>query len=107
MQQPETLPFGIPEKNGYVLTWVRKDKLQDLVSKPVDEGIELLPWACKIAGCSAPTLKKKLFKYRDVLDIANGGCVYFPKARRIPWKFEAPEFKKFVLQHKKEFLKGS
>lgn len=106
MQEPETLPFGIPEKDGYVLAWVRKDKLKDLISKPADEGIELLPWACKIAGCSAPTLVKKLDRYRDVLDMDKGGCVRYSTGSGSPWKFSAPEFRKFVLEYKKEFAKS-
>lgn len=106
MQEPETLPFGIPEKDGYVLAWVRKDKLKDLISKPADEGIELFPWACEIAGCSAPTLVKKLDRYRDVLDMDKGGCVRYSTGSGSPWKFSAPEFRKFVLEHKKEFAKS-
>lgn len=107
MQEPKALPFnGIPEKDGYVLTWVRKDKLDDLVNEPVDEGLESMKWACKIAGCSAPTLKKKLFRYRDVLDMDNGGCVRFSLGHGSHWKFSAPEFRKFVLNHKKEFAKS-
>ena len=107
MQEPDVEPFqGIPEREGYVLTWIRKDKLHELNDKANNVGMELLPWACKIAGCSAPTLKKKLERYRDVLDMSNGGCVRFSTGSGSPWKFQAPEFRKFVLQHKKEFAKA-
>lgn len=107
MQEPAIEPFkGIPERDGYVLTWIRKDKLNELTNTTIDEGLELLPWACKIAGCSAPTLKKKLFRYRDVLDMDKGGCVRYSTGSGSPWKFQAPEFKEFVLTHKREFMKS-
>lgn len=106
MQEPEVMPFGIPEKDGYVLTWVRKDKLDDLINEPIDKDIKLMPWACKVAGCSAPTLKKKLFRYRDALDMDNGGCVRYSTGSGSPWKFSAPEFRDFVSKHKKEFMKS-
>jgi len=107
MQEAETLPFdGIPERDGYVLTWIRKDKLNELNDVSVNEGLELMPWACKISGCSAPTLVKKLDKYRNVLDMSNGGCVRYSTGHGNPWKFQAKEFREFVLQHKQDFAKA-
>ncbi|QFR68472.1 hypothetical protein LP238_00410 [Companilactobacillus paralimentarius] len=33
----------------------------------------------------------------------KGGCVRYSTGSGSPWKFSAPEFRKFVLEHKKEF----
>jgi len=45
MQEPAVIPFGMPEKDGYILIWARKDKVNDLVNEPIDKDIKLMPWA--------------------------------------------------------------
>lgn len=42
----------MPKKDGYVLIWARKDKVNDLVNEPIDKDINLMPWTCKVAECT-------------------------------------------------------
>ena len=106
MQEPKimTLDFG----NGletYVLTPI--DEYDEQKQRVDDDEIKLRPWAQEITGIkSYNTLIPILIKYRDVLDVNNGGCVYFPDGPRKPYKFIAKEFKEFVLRHKREFAKA-
>ncbi|WP_119325675.1 DUF771 domain-containing protein [Companilactobacillus musae] len=107
MQEPKTMmiDFG----NGletYVLTPIDEYNQQQ-AEKSKDHTFENLSWALKTTGIkSRNTLIPKLERYRDQLDVDNGGCVYFPEARRKPWKFYPKEFKEFIERHKKEFMKS-
>lgn len=108
MQEPKTLPFnGIPERDGYVLAWIRKDQLKQINDISSDVEIERMPWALQVTGIkSRTTLVPILEDYRNILDVDNGGCVYYPGSKGVPWKFVSSDFRKFVLKHKRVFTKA-
>jgi len=108
MQDPKAIPFsGIPERDGYVLMWVRSDEAKNINKVELDgEKTETIFWALEVTGLSRNTLTHKLDHFRDVLDVDKGGCVYFPYNSGSPWKFKAEEFIAFVQKHKKEFMKA-
>ncbi|MFD1418427.1 DUF771 domain-containing protein [Companilactobacillus keshanensis] len=98
---------AIAEKDNKVLGWISKDTLHELQSEPEADPIEDLKWATRITKVSGKTLKKILDQpfIQKQLDMKNGGCVYYSDGHS-HWKFIAPEFGKFVIDHPQYFIKG-
>lgn len=109
MQEAKSFEFEpIAEKNNLVLGWIDKRTLEDLQNPYVEENrLENFKWAMKISKLSDKTLRSILDKpfIRKQLDIENGGCVYYSDGHS-HWKFIAPEFRKFVIDHPQYFIKG-
>lgn len=89
-----TIDFGNGSKT-YVLTPEDEyDEQQANESK--DHTFEDFKWAMKLVHRSRNTLVPLLDRYRDQLDVENGGCVFYSGKSGKPWKFYPKEFEEFV-----------
>lgn len=59
----------------------------------------------QLAGMSLSDMKEKfLYPYREMLDVANGGFVKYPKKQGQQWKFNANEMSKFLDERWTEIM---
>ena len=58
----------------------------------------------RLGGKDIRDWKLVFYKYREEVDIRNGGFVKFPTSKGMPWKFHAKMTAHFIDIHWKEFM---
>ena len=100
MQQQFSIELTIPIPEDQIM--IRKADYEDLKSQQIAGVWWTMKDLEKRTGRAKEWLLENILyvpKFKEKLDVKNGGFVYYPKGKGSPWSFQARKMSKFLEDH--------